>query len=788
MHYVSSSNHYQERTFSKGFYKKELNKDTAKSIFEKDHSTVLYTGDHRHGDFFKEAMVVFIDIDNTTENKCSIKEFQERFKDYYYYLSTSKSHNKEKKSNSGEIYPIADRFHVYFPLENPITDLTVYKDFLTYLTIKYPYMDADAKNCAQLVFGVKDGIIIINDGKFLPLEYEVVKPVKDHKKESIKPVIEKPVNAEDPLSFYQEKYFEKFIMDPENRLKILEGLRKAVSIDAFRARNDWVKLAHALDVSGFSVHDFKSLSDQDEYTQAEAERVWNTKSSSTKVQLGSVLKLARLGDPNLFVKKETPVMPQESYYDTSCIVDYSDKDNTIKLAQEFGNSLRYCTDDKKWVYFDGRKWTQDHVEAHRQISAIMQMQIRKINNDIATADDKKEKNRLYEIKARLNNMKSYSSCKKMAECEMPITSSAFNNMNNHFPVKNGIIDLKTGELLPKDPAYLFTFCSDYNYDPNAQCPKFKEWLLTIMKGRESIVDWLRVLFGYCLTGNTGEHIFPVFYGRGGNGKGTLVNIITDIMAGASTSIPVEIIIEKKFEDSAHYALASLQGKRFVYAAEPEEGKKFDTGTIKTITGGDLISCRMLYGDFKSYKPTWKIILQANDKPVLSGQDVGMWRRLRLIPFDLKVDPSEAVKDLYKDFLEEEGDGILNWIVQGALWYNDNKKLPYCAEIERETNEYREDSNTIQNFINERLRLINASTDNTHDRTQLKDMLNEYTSWARENGQPEYKGVSLTRELVKAGIHKERGRSGMYFKNVIILQDYERVIKAEEMPMYNDVKY
>ena len=148
---------------------------------------------------------------------------------------------------------------------------------------------------------------------------------------------------------------------------------------------------------------------------------------------------------------------------------------------------------------------------------------------------------------------------------------------------------------------------------------------------------------------------------------------------------------------------------------------FDEVLIKQLTGGDKITARFLHQEFFEFSPTFKIFIATNHKPNIIGTDEGIWRRVKLIPFDWQVPEEKKDEDLINK-LKSELSGILNWALEGYKnWKRDGLVVPDA--VENATNEYRETEDLIGQFISERCLLGTGMTENT---TKFRLAVNEYT--------------------------------------------------------------
>jgi putative DNA primase/helicase len=193
-----------------------------------------------------------------------------------------------------------------------------------------------------------------------------------------------------------------------------------------------------------------------------------------------------------------------------------------------------------------------------------------------------------------------------------------------------------------------------------------------------------------------EHILLVFHGSGANGKSTLVNCLLDLLGeDYATKMPRDMLVVSRQSQHATRE-ASLFGKRFCSAMETEDGQALSEGLVKDLTGGDKIMARRMKEDFWQFDPTHKLCLATNHKPIIRGGDHGIWRRLKLVPFDRQIPESEQDTEL-GDKLKSELSGILNWAIAGCLsWQKSGLVDPECVRVA--TADYRSQSDDIGQFI------------------------------------------------------------------------------------------
>lgn len=270
-----------------------------------------------------------------------------------------------------------------------------------------------------------------------------------------------------------------------------------------------------------------------------------------------------------------------------------------------------------------------------------------------------------------------------------------------LPVKNGVINLRTGVLTPGRPEDMLTRCLDIEYDPNADYTEWVEFLSEISideftKGTEKIPGFLRRVIGYAATGHSIEQYIFIFIGPGRNGKGVFFNIISDILGPYYHEISRGMILEQKNEPNPNAASEhrfALLAKRIIVGAETNKGQKIDAGAVKDITGKNKINARPNYGKEVNFWPTHTLFLQTNNLPYGLTSEFSLVQRLIIIDFpfmyvddieaEKKKAPGLADKFRQKDsHLEEKlmknRQGILKWIVDGAReWHENGLQIPEC---------------------------------------------------------------------------------------------------------------
>lgn len=265
--------------------------------------------------------------------------------------------------------------------------------------------------------------------------------------------------------------------------------------------------------------------------------------------------------------------------------------------------------------------------------------------------------------------------------------------------QNGIVDLRTGELMPHDPTKLMTRIAAANYDPTAQAPTWKKFLNDIFQGRQDMIDFFRRWLGYNLTGKVNEQKYVIAWGKGGNGKSTLYNLAGKVMGSYAQTADAVVFTAKREKSDVNVGLAKIPGARMIVCTEWNDTARPDETLLKDVTGGDVISTRTLYEKSFEFRPACKLNIFGNEKPDIKGTDFATWRRILLVPFEATFSGASDDKDMGEKLLAE-ADGILADLVRGCLeWQAQGLNPP--ADVADATKKYRADQDELERFISER---------------------------------------------------------------------------------------
>jgi P4 family phage/plasmid primase-like protien len=337
--------------------------------------------------------------------------------------------------------------------------------------------------------------------------------------------------------------------------------------------------------------------------------------------------------------------------------------NGKRIIAAQGDDLRWVGPWKKWLWWDGKRWVEDSAKQAAALGKKVAEHLWVELSERAQGHTTKELGPVSTWCKTSASSRGIANALEMASSE-PGIAILPDKLNTHpwlLNCPNGTIDLKTGEMRAhRREDYLTQLCP-IEYDPDAKCPRFRQFMDEVFAGDKPLVRYMQRLLGHCLTGDVSEDILPIWWGNGANGKSTLFGVLLHILGSDySTVAPADILLERRGE---HHPTerATLFGKRLVICDEIGQGRRLNEALVKKLTGGDRIDARRMREDYWSFAPTHKLVLVTNHKPEVRGGDHGIWRRLKLVPFTETF--SERRKDeQLDDKLMAEAPGILAWLV------------------------------------------------------------------------------------------------------------------------------
>jgi putative DNA primase/helicase len=439
---------------------------------------------------------------------------------------------------------------------------------------------------------------------------------------------------------------------------------------------------------------------------------------------------------------------------------YTDTGNAQRLHRSLGDRIAWVHELHTWLCFSDGAWN-DVSEA--QMIALATPVMRQLYGEAAASPSAPEAKALatHATKSLNNSALNNTVALLKSRPGVEIHATQLNANDMQLGTADGhVIDLTTGTSRPQIPADFITKALGCQFDPAATCPTWLAFLASIFQeGQGATQDaddggrivYLQQWVGYALTGQTKEQQFQFAYGLGANGKTVLYRILQALLGSYCLQSQPEAFMLKQSGEGATPLLARLQGARLVIAAETEDGQRLAESTVKQLTGGDTIVARPLYGQPFEFNPKFKLVIVGNHKPLIRGDDHGIWRRVHLLPFNRIFEAHQQDRDLYAK-LHRELPGILNWAIEGCLLWQKAGRLTVPNLMQKEVQEYRSEMDLIQQWLLDDCDVAPGLT------VPGQSAYACFSGWCKQNGNGSFSNRRFSQKLIERGFKKTRTKS------------------------------
>lgn len=434
----------------------------------------------------------------------------------------------------------------------------------------------------------------------------------------------------------------------------------------------------------------------------------------------------------------------------------------IAQMNQSGTQVAHCELWGKWLYWDGHRWS---VDMSNHIRSLVERSVQTMHALNPLTPEGEEQKALRRFIQQSESQRGFDHCLGQARHLVPVQPDDLDQNQWLFNAADGTIDLRTGEVFAPRRSDLITKRSEiaYGHPEESDCPMWTDFLHMVMGGDEELIRFLQMAAGYTLTGRTSEQCFFLLSGRGKNGKSTFLETLARIMGDdyAGTA-PIDSFLERRYE-AIRNDLAGMKGRRMVSAIEANQGSQLDEALVKSITGGDKISARFLRAEFFEFRPEFKLWLGVNERPRIRGDDEGIWRRVRLVPFEVEIPPQKRILDFGQKLVDAgEMTAILRWAVRGCQMWLDEGSLQSPARIIEATASYREEQDVLGSWL--RSRCTVGGTFQVASSVAYKD----YREWAAESGHRPMALQTWSRKVAERGFEHVRKNSGRFFRGLGLL--------------------
>ena len=439
---------------------------------------------------------------------------------------------------------------------------------------------------------------------------------------------------------------------------------------------------------------------------------------------------------------------------------YTDAGNAERLVLMHGKDLRYCTELKCWVVWDGRCWVRDTVG---QVNRWAVDTMREMFRQAASITDESERKSAEKHARRSEQTRAVRDMLTATQCQDRISVSVleFDQQPYLLNCFNGTVDLTTGILRPHRRGDLLLKHCPHPYDPSAKCPKFVKFLEQAMGDHAEAsaarveaahvrFEFLQKAAGMSLTGDVSEKVVICCFGPKDAGKTTFLNAVRYALGeDYSGQVLIESLMAntRQSDNNSKADLAELLGKRFVTTSEAESSQRLAEGRLKYLTQGaySKVKAARKYENPIEFDATHTLWLDANERPQIRSTDSSVWDRLKPVPFEFPVGPDEIDKQLPQK-LRAEASGILACLVQGSLrWQREGLgETPDVAEARRL---WREECDPLKEFIADECEL---SLGDPEAFVYAGALRARYDEWCNESGEKALSRRVLAKRLRTLG--------------------------------------
>lgn len=495
--------------------------------------------------------------------------------------------------------------------------------------------------------------------------------------------------------------------------------------------------------------------------------------------------------------------------------DQNDRDNGRRLIRWFGANLLYIS-GLGWLTWRGTHWQRDegdlmarllaqdvvdkiklepfHLKATPAQQRVLDSAAKtyKIDPDDRTDAQKETLARAAKIRKDLSAMRSKRKNWAVTSGNAGRTTAMLLQASSHmasdqddldrdkmlFNVRNCTLVLErvrdpeqeeASDAVPRfigrvthkdhDRRDFMTKLADVDYDPDATCPQFQQFL-DDMQPDQDMQTFLKVFHGYAmLIGGNGAQVLAFHYGLGANGKSAFIEATGRLAGTYRTVVSPDTLTgdNQRQGQQASPDIARLFNTRYVTVEELPKGVALKEDLIKAVSGGSKMTARFLQKEIFEFVPIFTAVLTGNTKPQISGSDEGIWRRVLLVHWSRTVPVKERVPfDELMARFDAERSGILNWLIDGAELYLGKGLWPFVpASVTAFTEEYRKDRDNIGAFCEAMIVPAEGAT------IQAGTLYTRYTEWCEVNAMTAAKQRTFGDRLTELGYKKKVGRTYTY---------------------------
>lgn len=413
-----------------------------------------------------------------------------------------------------------------------------------------------------------------------------------------------------------------------------------------------------------------------------------------------------------------------------------DLENTLLVYNKYWNS--YEASDLL------QKYTKEMFDLRKDLAIA---ELSKLNNILTSKEDLKASYKeqlqsnikqlsalIDDITKRIEPLINSTVKHFLNKLELNIKEEVFedNKLDSLFNTVDGIIDLKTGKLIPHSSEYMLNYMVDIPYNPDNRYD-YSLWdqqlsELIVNYNQPEVKEFIQILFGYLLIGGNREKKSIFLTGERDSGKSLFINILDKLFGELFGKLPFNAIARDRSKTNDQgFDLAETRFKRVLAVSEPDRNASYNASLIKDISGREKISAAKKGKQPKLIQPKFKLVIASNFDLVGDILDPAFFGRFIIIP----VFKGYTTMDLNReDDLLINIEGILHWFVQGAVKYYQLGKLPNTPKVLVDAlNEMIIKQDTVLTFLNDCEYKI---SDSVNDLVPFNKLYEDYEEWCLDN--------------------------------------------------------
>lgn len=462
------------------------------------------------------------------------------------------------------------------------------------------------------------------------------------------------------------------------------------------------------------------------------------------------------------------------------------------LAQTVADVIlvgRYVwADGLGWLRWDGRRWErtprQDVIEQVRQwaIGRLADANS-KVAQAMAAGDHTKAKQLQGLVKEwmKICGRSRIEAITALAQGVVMVSADQFDRHHHLLNTANGVVDLRTGDLLPHSPHLWLTKITETPYRPDAQ---HRDWTAALACLPADVLDWMQIRFGQAATGYMpDDDMLVICQGSGRNGKSTLFTGLHKALGDYSVLVSERVLMANP--DAHPTEMMDLRGARMALIEETPEERRLDVQRLKKVVGTPRIKARYIRENTVEFEATHSLFITTNHRPQVNQTDYGTWRRLALVQFPYTFTGAANDHGL-RARIQYDPDvhaAALAWIVEGAKrWFAAGQITPPPPQtVAQDTAEWRASADTILAFWQDHL----VPDPTAH--IMATELFTEFSRYLQEKGLPVWSERTFVERfaehevVTRHGVQKVRGRSQAGLSRPGVYQSTDRLMPQRPLP-------